>query len=140
MIPGYEVTAAVLARLRAVHPHVYDLVAPAAAQAPYAVLEHPPGPGAAEGDLDDPESDAVYRYRIRSVGADTTAPATLDGAREQAERLAYRLHVGFLNRDVAITGDTWTVAGRMWVSTGGIDHAGPTVNIVDDFDLWVVPA
>lgn len=139
MIPAHEVTAAVLARLRSVHPAVYDLVAPSGAAAPYGVLEYPPG-GISDGDIDQPEWDLIWHGRIRAVGADSAAPSRIDGAREQAQRVAYRLTTALLDRTVPLSGATWIVAAREFVADGGIDHQGPVVNVVVDVDLWVVPA
>ena len=140
MIPAHEVSAAVLATLRAVHPAVYDLVAPTGAVAPYGILEYPPGGVNVDTDIDDPERDLFWHCRIRSVGADSSAPSTIDGAREQAQRVAHRLRTALLDRAVPIAGGTWVVAAREHVADGGTDHQGPVVNVVHDFDLWVVPA
>ncbi len=139
MIPAHEVAAGVLARLRATGRTVHDLVAPVGTPAPYAVLEYPPGPTTSDGDLDDPESDLAWRCRIRCIGADSTAPATIDGAREQAQRLAHQMKAAVLDRGTLISGTTWTVAAREHLAHGGTDHSGPIVNVVDDFDLWIVP-
>ena len=143
MIPTHEVTAAVLTLLRTAGHPVHDLVAPSGAAAPYAVLEYPPTPGWTEtdgGDIDDPEAESLLRYRIRSVGADPTAPATIVGSREQASRLAHKLRAVLLDRDQPIGGNGWVASSRFHEATGQVEAQGPVVNVSEDFVIWCVPA
>lgn len=142
MIDTSAVTDAVLGRVRAalavISVPVGDGRAPDGAGDVYGVVEVLSGPGS-DGDMDDPEREAVIRYRLTAVSRDTTGAASVDGARVQAEHIAWRLRSALLGRATPLTGTGWRVTERTHVSTSGAMRDGATVNVADDVELYVVP-
>lgn len=139
MIDRAKVTAELLVVLRATWGYIGDGYAPTGVPdgSPYGILEAVPG-GMADGSVGAPESDATLRYRVRAVGRDLTGGLNEGVARQQAELLADKLRSRMLNRSAAIAGTGWRVSQRTHESYNGADTEGRSVNVSDDYLLWVV--
>jgi hypothetical protein len=141
------VTAAVFTRLQAIMTgasvDVCDLTGPTTPTRPYIILEHPPTVFAAyPPPIGAPLQHWNYSFRVRTVAGDygdTAAGGELTMVREWAERIADRTRTGLLDSTVAISGTGWVVVDRQPPDSGGIDHDGTTVNIVDDYTFTVAP-
>lgn len=131
--PGPVVDVA-LELLQAVHGAT-DLAAPAGNPAVYGVLEVGAGPGHDGGDQAEPERHLVLRPRVRTVVRDPDRSA----ATRMALDLAHRFEVAMLNRATPIAGDGWVVRRQTLLSTSGALAQGDVVNVVDDYEWWVVP-
>lgn len=132
MIDFGAVTQAVKATLADTGVTVAVATAPASPPTSYAVLELPPG-ATRTGTLSEPEAQALYRCRIRSVARSNQ----VDVARREAQRVATILATALLDRTVELAGDGWEVTGRTQDADGGILVEGDVVNHVADFLLEI---
>ena len=132
MIDFGAVTQAVKAVLDDTGVTVGLATAPASRPTSYAVLELPPG-ATRTGTLADPEAQAVYRCRIRSVARSNQ----VEVATREAQRIGTVLATALLDRTVPIAGDGWEVTGRSLDADGGVLIEGDVVNHVADYVLEI---
>lgn len=102
----------------------------------YLVVELPEAPLTDEGDLDDPDRHLTLRFRVRTV----VSTADVEVSTQAALHLASEAAAKVLDRTATTAGTGWTVRGRTFVSSSGVMAEGPLVNVVDEFEWWVVPA
>lgn len=108
--------------------------APSPAPAQYQVLEVPPAPADDDGDLEDPHRHLLLRIKLRTVTeANDREAATLAAtALADAGKTLVR---GFEGHE----GDGWKCITAKWLATSGVMHEGTLANVIDEYELLVVP-
>lgn len=108
--------------------------APNPAPAQYQVLEVPPARADDDGDLEDPHRHLLLRVKLRTVTeANDREAATLAAtALADAGKALVR---GFEGH----AGDGWKCISAKWLSTLGADNQGTLANVLDEYELLVVP-
>jgi hypothetical protein len=133
--PG-EVLDATLVVMQTVQSATELGTAPAGNPTQYGVLETGPGPLFDEGDQADRHRHLTLQIRLRSV---VKASDRSVGERACLDQ-AHRFRAAVLDPTVDITGSGWVVRDRTHISTSGAISEGNATNVVDDIELWVVPA
>ncbi len=93
----------------------------------------------ADGGFGEPERALWLSYRVTAIALDPADPQSPDETRRQAQWVADKVRARLLDRAVAITGTGFTVGGRQWTAGMGPEVDGRSVNVVDDYRLYVAP-
>jgi len=132
VISRQAVIDACLTRLVAVEANTALTTAPTGTPALYGVLEVPPGGLHDEGTLADTGAHLMITIRVRSVSRNQD----LSVATHAALDLAGRYETGLVGE---FTGTGWK-AKVTALASAGADPEGQVVNVVDDYQVWAVPA